>query len=341
MNTLSVANTHWNVWGHAWAVQMLQQHIASASVRHAYLFAGVDGIGKRTLALAFAQALNCPEPISPGIPCGKCRVCIQIKEMKYVDLTIAQADSIGGTLKVDQVRALQHRISLTAVEAQRKVAILLRFHEANQNAQNALLKTLEEAPGNTVLILTAQAAESLLPTIVSRCEVLRLRPMRLIEATDTLHEHWQLSHEEAERMTHLSGGRLGFALRLRNQPEMHEQYREWLDDLEHLLKAPRRERFRYSEKVSRASDREGLRSMLMVWLSYWRDIFLFTADGNAALQNCDRLEVLKKVGEQVGYDMALSCIRGIDQALEQVDANVNQRLLLDTLLLDWPIVSSL
>ena len=340
METLSEANANWNVIGHDWAVQMLQQHIARSAVRHAYLFTGVDGIGKRTLALAFAQALNCEQSATPGMPCGQCRTCTQIRAMKFVDLTITAAESVGGTLKVDQVRALQQRISLTAIEARHKVAILLRFHEANQNAQNALLKTLEEAPGTTVLILTAQAGESLLPTIVSRCEVLRLRPLRIATCVEVLIENWQLPQKEAESLAHKSGGRLGYALRLRQQPELQAQHSEWLDDLEQLLAAPRRERFHYSEKISRALDRESLRSLFMTWLSYWRDVFLLTADDRGALQNQERLHSLKQVSKEVGYDRALSCTRALDQALLQLDANVNQRLLLDTVLLDWPIVRS-
>ena len=81
MMTKMEAKKHWDVWGHDWAVQMLQQHIVSHSVRHAYLVTGVDGIGKRTLALAFAQALNCPQT-KEGVPCGACRICNQIQEMK-------------------------------------------------------------------------------------------------------------------------------------------------------------------------------------------------------------------------------------------------------------------
>jgi DNA polymerase III subunit delta' len=340
METLSGAKAQWNIWGHDWAVQMLQQHIVGEAVRHAYLFTGVDGIGKRSLALAFGQALNCPQPISAGIPCGECRTCTQIKEQRFVDLTITEAETLGGTLKVDQVRALQQRISLTAIEAQRKVALLLRFHEANQNAQNALLKTLEEAPGNTVLILTARASESLLPTITSRCEVLRLRPMRLPEAAEALHENWDVPAAEVEQLAHLSGGRLGYALRLHREPELHGQYREWLDDLEDLLKAPRRERFNYSEKITKALDREKLRGLLMVWLSFWRDVFLASADGSSPLQNQDRIDVVKQVSAQVGYDRALSCTQSLDHALVQLDANVNQRLLLDVMLLDWPRIGT-
>ena len=93
---------------------MLRQHVAQDAVRHAYLFAGAPGLGRRTLALRFAQALNCTQPLQPGVPCRECRDCKQIEAMQHADLTVIQADSEGGTLKVDQVR--EARRSLTALK---------------------------------------------------------------------------------------------------------------------------------------------------------------------------------------------------------------------------------
>ncbi len=173
---LELITHNWNLLGNEWAVEMLRQHVARRAVRHAYLFAGAPGLGRRTLALRFAQALNCTQPLQPGIPCGECRDCKQIEAMQHPDLTVIQADTEGGTLKVDQVREARRSLTLKPYQSKYRVALFLRFQEANDNAANALLKTLEEAPSYAVLILTADQAEGLLPTISSRCEVLRLRP---------------------------------------------------------------------------------------------------------------------------------------------------------------------
>ena len=103
----------WDLIGHAWAEKMLQQHIASGQVRHAYLFTGPSGVGRRSLALHFAMAINCLQPNASGIPCGNCRNCTQIEQMQHPDLSIVQAELAGGVLKVEQIRELQHQLSLS------------------------------------------------------------------------------------------------------------------------------------------------------------------------------------------------------------------------------------
>ena len=166
----------WNLIGHEWAEKILRQHLISGDVHHAYLFTGAPGVGRRSLALEFARALNCANPPTPGEACGVCSICKHIALMQQADLHIVAPETNGGMIKVDQIRDLQRSLILTPYEAKYRIALLLNFQRANANAQNALLKTLEEAPRKVILLLTADSTESLLPTISSRCEILRLRP---------------------------------------------------------------------------------------------------------------------------------------------------------------------
>ncbi|MBC8508563.1 MAG: DNA polymerase III subunit delta', partial [Chloroflexi bacterium] len=202
-------DNNWGILGHEWAVDLFQGHLANNRMRHAYLITGSQGVGRRTLALRVSQGLNCKEPIAPGIPCLSCHTCQRIERMQHPDLVVVKAEDAGGTLKVDQVRELQRGLSLAPYEATYKIALLLRFEEANPNAANAILKTLEEPPRQVILFVTAQDTETLLPTIVSRCEVIRLRPLSIDQASRGIHEKWGIPEDEARLLAHLSNGRPG------------------------------------------------------------------------------------------------------------------------------------
>ncbi len=330
---------NWNMLGHEWAVEMLHQHAARGDVRHAYLFCGPPGLGRRTLALRLTQALNCTEPVAAGIPCGTCRDCRQIGSMQHPDMNVIQAldddgrPKEGGTLRVDQVRAVQHALSLKPFQAKYRVALFLRFQEANDNAANALLKTLEEAPAHAILLLTADTPEQLLPTIVSRCEILRMRalPVGVIEA-DLLDRG--VDAERARLLAHISGGRPGYARRLVDDAAVLEKREERLNDLQTLLSAPRVEKFSYADKL--AKEKDAMRRTILIWLSYWRDVMLRVAQAETPLTNIDRNMEIEFLAARLDLSTARRVVSDLESALEKMDRNVNSRLLAEVLLLDLP-----
>ncbi len=323
----------WQVIGHDWAVSMLRGHLSNGELRHAYLFTGPKAIGRRTLALRFAQAINCQHRISPADPCGKCRACVHTLAGQHPDLSIVQAEIEGGNLKVEQVRELQHTLSLAPYESQYRVALLLRFHEANINAQNALLKTLEEAPPKVVLFITADSAESLLPTIVSRCEVLRLRPMPIAALQSELQRRGE-EDNLAHLYAHLAGGRLGYALQLIEDENLRNQRTHSLDTLVELMENNRLARFATAEIL--AKDKEVLRRMLMYWLSLWRDVLLLSAGVVDGLVNLDYQNISIQLATQLPLDTIKSRVIDFETALERLEHNVNPRMVVEVLMLDLP-----
>jgi DNA polymerase-3 subunit delta' len=240
------------------------------------------------------------------------------------------------TLKIDQIRELQSDLNLTATEAQVKVAIVEDFETANQSAANAFLKTLEEPPGNVVLLLTATTAESLLPTITSRCRTITLRPLpaSLIEAA--LVERWKVEPQDARLLARLGDGRIGRAVMLASTPSLLDDRRHQLDSLYETFQQSRVRRFAAAERF--ASLAEELPDLLQLWLGFWRDLVLTVVAGNHsdAIMNVDQLDSLTRYARAWPADAILVCLNHTQEALWQLERNANTRLVMENLLLGYP-----
>ena len=325
---------NWKMIGHEWAVQLLKQHVIQQSQRQAYLITGPESVGRRTLALHFAQALNCPQPLESGEPCYTCSTCVQIERMAHPDLTVTQAEIVGGQLKVDQVRELQHGLALAPYDAKYRIALILRFEEANAYAANALLKTLEEPPSQVIIILTAESAERLMPTIVSRCEVIRLRPLSTPVVDNGIQSVWNVPPDQANLLAHVSGGRPGYAFRLFQEPDQLALRNAYLDDLQKLLPGHRVERFEYAEAMAKNNDT--LRETLKVWLSFWRDVMLRAGYSSAQITNIDRAETIDGLANKLELNEAHELVVSLERIFDQLDHNVNPRLAVEVFMLDLP-----
>jgi len=324
--------------GHEWAVDMLRGHIENSRARHAYLITGPDGVGRRTLAIRLAQALNCTQPPKPGIPCIECRACTLIERIQYPDLAVVQAEEGSSTLKVEQIRELQRTLSLAPFEAAYKIALLMQFENANPSAANALLKTLEEPPPQVVILVTASDAEALLPTIVSRCEVIRLRPLSLVQVSEGLQVRWGLPANEANLLAHISGGRPGYAYKLSQDAELLNQRKNLIDDLFRLLSASRVERFSYAEDISK--DKEIIQTTLQTWLTIWRDVLMKSTGASVPLTNQDYLGEIDTITGQLSMGQAAKMVKALEKTQEQLDRYTNTRLTLEVLMLDLPNVKT-
>jgi DNA polymerase-3 subunit delta' len=317
------------VVGHDWAVSLLSRSIEQGRIAHAYLLTGLEHIGKSTVARALAQALNCTAP-SP--PCGQCRACKLIAAGRFPGLHWVAPE--GNSLKIDQVRTLQHDLALSPMEGRYRVAILEGMDKATPEASNALLKTLEEPPTHVVVVLIALEAESLLPTIVSRCQLIPLRPLSVETVRAALVERWNVDHGLAEVLAHLSGGRLGWAVMAAQDGSVLARRAQSLDDLLRLTRLGRVERFAYAEELS--GDLLAMRETLNLWQTWWRDVMLLASGSEAVLTNLDRQAALRDCANRFGVDQARAAASNLAQTMWQLDHNANVRLALEVLMLDLP-----
>jgi DNA polymerase-3 subunit delta' len=338
---------NWGIIGHEWAVEFLERAIAGGRVGHAYLIAGPAEVGKALLALRLAQALNC-ETGGPA-PCGACRTCRRIERGNFADVRVAGMATQGAglkpeeaarqrDLKIDTVREWQSDISLRPYEGRRRVLILHDAERLNDAAANAMLKTLEEPPPYATIVLVANTAGDLLPTIVSRCQPLKLRPVPREQVAQVLQQRYQLAAADADLLAAWSAGRPGWAIRMVNSPDDLERRQEQIDALAGLAGASRAEMLRWAEEQAKQfrADQAAVYGVLELWQSWWRDVLLIAAGCPEAITHLDRRQELERLARRFPVAELHAFIRRIGAASQQLRENVNPQLALENVLLHMP-----
>lgn len=323
----------WPVVGHEWALDLLARGLRSGRLSHAYLFTGPAQVGKTTVAQAVAQALVCERRREgDGAPCGTCHACQRVAENRYPDVQSVAA--VKNVIQIDQVRALQADAALSPLEGQYKVFIISEIERATLPAANALLKTLEEPPPQVVLLLTSNHRDQVLSTILSRCQVVGLRPLPLAQVREALQVRWGVDEARAQLLARLSAGRLGWAVTAHTDPDMWQARTKRLDDLLALTAEGHLGRLAYAEALSRAGNDAAV--TLGIWAGWWRDVMLVQQQLDDDVLNLDRKAQLVQQAGLYRPEQVEAVLVDLFQTLRRIKANVNLRLALDVLLLRWP-----
>jgi DNA polymerase-3 subunit delta' len=325
----------WQVIGQNRVVSLLQNGLNRGKLAHAYLLVGPAHVGKMTLAVNLAQALNCE---ADDRPCLGCVACQKIASGNHADVQViglSQNSDAAGTklIGIDQIKQLQHTANLPPFEGKHKVFIIDGAELLSIEAANCLLKTLEE-PTDKVTFILLTTNDRLLPeTVVSRCQLLELRPVAATEI-----ENGNIEAERARILASLSQGCPGWALAAAEDENLQQQHDEIINRLIQIIDADYEERFAFVSQVAAqfAQNRATVYDMLNLWANFWRDLMLVKTGGTSLMTNIDRKDELTKIAGKYRLSQIETAIRSIQAAAEQLRQNANTRLALEVLMLDIP-----
>jgi DNA polymerase-3 subunit delta' len=331
----------WQIIGQARAVSLLKHSLETGSLSHAYLFLGPPHVGKMTLAINLAQALNCE---ADDKPCLKCASCKKIaagshSDVQVIGLAQNEEENIEAKLiHTEQVKDMLHAASLPPFEGKNKVFIIDGAELLSIEAANRLLKTLEEPEARITFILLATDENRLLKTVISRCQRLELQPMSIEAETQAMIETLKIEPERARLLTGLSHGCPGWAIAAASDGKIMEQRDSELNEIISIIKDGYEERFAYAARLAAGfnQNRQAVYDTLDRWRDLWRDLMLIKLGREEMMTNIDRKNEFTKIASNYSLAQIRDFIQSIASAGVQLKQNVNQRLALEVLMLDIP-----
>ena len=336
----------WQVIGHELALARIRKTLHKGTLGHAYLISGLPHIGKMTLALTLAQALNCCQAESP---CGVCHVCRRIVSATHPDVRVVALDgassddksSLRTEISIKQVRDdIQHWVSLPAFEGKYRVFIIDAAEMLSSEAANCLLKTLEEPQEKVIFLLLSNEPSRLPETVISRCQRLDLRPVAASKIEAALLTQG-VAAEGARLLSRLSRGCPGSALMAASDESVLERRAERLGRLFDVLAGNLETRFEYAAELATrfTQRRTEVREVLDDLLGILRDMLLFGIGLGAEIVNLDYGDKLQLLAQEFNIKEIRKGITAVSVALRQLWQNASPRLVLDVMMLDMPSVN--
>lgn len=330
-----------DIIGQEAAVGFLKKVVSGSKIPHAYLFIGIEGVGKTTAAIAFARALNCLNP-TDGDGCGGCLPCRQIAGGNFPDLEWVRPD--GRSIKIEQIRELTRRLGYKTVSGRYRVSLMEQAGSMTLEAANAFLKTLEEPPPGNILILDAMDKNDLLPTILSRCQRVSFRPVPAAVLAPWLHERNGVPAKTAAVVAGLSEGSVGRALCMAGSTELSDRRSYHLQAIMRLPAQSQAEILQTASGYARQEkkgkvetqdgDEGGLKGVLALWKTYFRDMLILRSCGPGEhLVLDDEDGALKKRSGTYTIEGLVESLLILERAQKDLSRSRNVELVMETTLL--------
>jgi len=344
--------------GHTAATAAIERAVVTEHPAHALLLVGPRGVGKTTLALDLAAGLLCLADEPAQRPCRDCPACRKVAADNHADLHLVEPEGAGEQIRIGQVQGLTSELALTAMEGRFRIAVIAAAQRLNLDAQNALLKTLEEPGPATCLILCADDAAPLLPTVLSRSARLRLAPLPIANLTRLLVDDDHAQPAQARALAIAAAGRPGLAIRLSTQPEAVLARARISRTLLELIPADRRTRLGAAAdlitdaaavdaalrgglaptrvKLQPVERRRAITLIIDVWRDLGRDLAVAAHGDGHGIRDLDQLEELLQLGRRVDGTALRRFLDRLDRLALAIEGYASPELTLDALLLTWP-----
>ena len=344
--------------GHPGALLAIARATRLEQPPHALLLVGPRGVGKTTLGHDLAAGLLCLAEDASARPCRACPACRKVDAGRHADVHLIAPEGAGEQIRIGAIVGLASELALTAVEGRFRVAIITSAQRMNSDAQNALLKTLEEPGPRTCLILCADDPAPLLPTVLSRSARLRLASLPVEMLAELLVHERRAEPAQARALAIAAGGRPGLAIRLATQPQAILARSRMARTLLDLVAADRRRRLTAAAdlvadgaivdaalrgevapsgaRLQPVERRRAVTAVLETWRDIGRDLALAAHDGAAGVRDRDLLEELRSAATSVDAAALDRFLDGLDRLLLAIEGYAGPELTLDALLLAWP-----
>jgi DNA polymerase-3 subunit delta' len=317
-----------SIIGHKKQLAMLRSGLSADRLHHSYLLVGPDGVGKSTVALALAKAIHCED--SSHDFCGRCANCARISDGNHPDVRVIEPLPDKKEISIQQIREIERELSYRSFSGKHKIAIIDRATLINLSAENALLKTLEEPPEKSLLILIAANAGGLLPTVRSRCVRLSFAPLNRQGVATYLRSRAEIAPDEIDCLAAMSMGSIGLALKLKKEGLL-EKRRDWAKALSSLEAGDYQSAIAAAEELG--DDRDGTLAFFKWAESWFRDLLVYQSSHcPEELINIDMLVEIEKQAAAISVDRLHSSVDKAINAPAAIHRNLNRRMVLEDLL---------
>lgn len=310
-----------NIIGQDKVINFLIASIKNDRLASSYLFIGPDGIGKTLVSKEFAKLLNCEKNNLDA--CDVCNSCMKINKNIHPDIHLIARD--GSDIKIDSIRQLERDINLKPFEARKKVFIIKDAHFMNAEASNALLKTLEEPPKDSVIILSTSYLHKIFSTITSRCRKIFFSSIDIEKLSSILENDFHLGRDNSHYLSYFTEGRLGKAISLKDKNILSEK-NTIIDD------------FINSDNIKQASfdldakNKEDIKYNLDILMTWFRDILLLKCGFDITnLVNADREKELLNLKSEYKIEDLLKIMHRILDTYTMLNYNINPKFSLEFL----------